>query len=269
MSDYNPYEPPKADLTPPPALAGGAGVLLPEPRSLPAGASYQWLAASWSLVKSHLGTWVLLVLTLFMVQMVFSLLLSQLMDGGLSLLGILLITVISALLNGGILLGVRDISQGQPLQVGYLFEGFRQKLAPLATLGLVSFAVAQAVEYIVKEVAGFDFEALLQTGVAAPDVGWGQIMPEQMVVMVAVYLLNMMLFWFATQLVALNDVPVWQALGMSFKGCLRNPLPLLLYALLVFLLLILGAIPLLLGWLVVIPWLFVSTYFSYRQIFIQ
>ena len=82
-------------------------------------------------------------------------------------------------------------------------------------------------------------------------------------------LLIMMLFWFATQLVALNDVPVFQAIITSFKGCLRNPLALLVYSFVIAALMILGALPLLLGLLVVVPWLFSSMYISYKQIFLQ
>jgi uncharacterized membrane protein len=78
-----------------------------------------------------------------------------------------------------------------------------------------------------------------------------------------------MLFFFATPLVALNQVPVFKALGMSFKASLRNFLPILVYGLVVMILAILGAIPLFLGLLIVIPMIYVSSYAAYRQVFLK
>ena len=78
-----------------------------------------------------------------------------------------------------------------------------------------------------------------------------------------------MLFFFATPLVALNQVPVFKALGMSFKGSLRNILPILIYGFIIMILIILGAIPLFLGLLIVIPMIYVSSYAAYRQVFLK
>ena len=79
----------------------------------------------------------------------------------------------------------------------------------------------------------------------------------------------MLFFYFSTQLVALNDVPVLQALSMSFKGCLRNPLPLLVYWFALFVLMLLGALAFFIGLLIVMPWMFTSMYVSYKQVFIK
>jgi uncharacterized membrane protein len=110
---------------------------------------------------------------------------------------------------------------------------------------------------------------LIQSDMSRPEDLLSGVNTGLVAVGVILLLLVMMLFWFATQLVALNNVPVFQALSMSFKACLRNPLALIVYSLLVVVLLILGVIPLLLGLLVVVPWLFASMYVSYRQIFLK
>ena len=69
MNDNNnPYEPPKSDVTP---VTNDQNLsLLPAPRSLPAGAGISWLSESWPMVKSNLGTWVLITLALFAIQFV-------------------------------------------------------------------------------------------------------------------------------------------------------------------------------------------------------
>jgi len=78
-----------------------------------------------------------------------------------------------------------------------------------------------------------------------------------------------MLFWFAPTLVVLHpEVGVMEALGLSFRACLRNVLPFLLYGVVLFVLAIVATIPLMLGWLVLWPVLIGSIYASYKDIFL-
>lgn len=267
--NQNPYEPPKADVTPPPSVSQPQ-VLLPQPRALPAKAGINWLSASWSLVKNNLGTWVLLTVSLFAIQMLVSMVIAQsgMQDQSLQPILLLLVTLLSTFISGGILLGIRNADSGQPLQLDCLFEGFRQKLAPLAGLGALSFGASQVSEYILTSMVGLNLHAL-ETGTIATEGFFTAVAPEQMILGVILYLLVLLLFWFATPLVALNDVPVFRAITLSFNACLRNPLPLILYSIAMGAILIAGMIPLLLGLLIVVPWMFSSMYVAYKQIFLQ
>ena len=56
-------------------------------------------------------------------------------------------------------------------------------------------------------------------------------------------------------------------MGQSFRACLKNIVPFLLYGIVFFFLFVLAAIPLGLGFLVVIPVLIASIYTSYRDVF--
>lgn len=282
MSDYNPYEPPKADLRPSPEPVSQL-VLLPEPRSLPLSAGIAFWSASWRMVKSNLGMWILITVLLFALQVVLRFAISQTLLWGGYLLVLMVASVISTVLTGGILIGARAVADGQSLQIEHLFAGFGSSLKPLVLLGVVSFGLSQLVEYLVKAVIGIDMDGLANGTVLPTEILSG-IAPEQIALVVILYLLVMMLSWFTAPLVVLNDVPVLQAFVLSFKGCLRNPLALIVYALVLMLLIVLGAIPLMLGllvviplplivlgamWLlVVIPWWFMSIYVSYRQIFL-
>ena len=78
-----------------------------------------------------------------------------------------------------------------------------------------------------------------------------------------------MAVWFAPALVVFHDLPPVEALKQSFQGCLRNMVPFLVYGIIVLGLGILAAIPAFLGWLVLIPTLIGSTYYSYRDIFLD
>jgi uncharacterized membrane protein len=78
-----------------------------------------------------------------------------------------------------------------------------------------------------------------------------------------------MAFWFAPALVVIHDLGAIEALKLSFLGCLRNIIPFLLYGIIAFVLFMVATLPLMLGWLVMIPVLFGSTYAGYKDIFVE
>ncbi|WGZ95282.1 MAG: BPSS1780 family membrane protein [Candidatus Thiothrix putei] len=259
MNDKNPYQPPQSDVTPPPINVGNL-TLLAEPRALSAGAGLSWLADSWALVKSNLVVWVLITLVLFVIQFVL---------GIVPVVGDIVSSLIGPVLTGGILMGARAIAAGDTLRFEHLFAGFKENLVPLLGLGALTLGIVILFGIIIGGAfVGMNMD-LVQSEMRRPEDLLSGVNTGLIAVGVILLLLVMMLFWFATQLVALNNVPVFQALSMSFKACLRNPLALIVYSLLMVLLLILGMIPLLLGLLVVVPWMFASMYVSYRQIFLK
>jgi len=259
MNDKNPYQPPQSDVTPPPINVGNL-TLLAEPRALSAGAGLSWLSDSWALVKSNLVVWVLITLVLFVIQFVL---------GIVPVVGDIVSSLIGPVLTGGILMGARAIAAGDTLRFEHLFAGFKENLVPLLGLGALTLGIVILFGIIIGGAfVGMNMD-LVQSEMSRPEDLLSGVNTGLIAVGVILLLLVMMLFWFATQLVALNNVPVFQALSMSFKACLRNPLALIVYSLLMVLLLILGMIPLLLGLLVVVPWMFASMYVSYRQIFLK
>jgi len=55
----------------------------------------------------------------------------------------------------------------------------------------------------------------------------------------------------------------------SFQASLRNVIPFLVYGIIVLCLAVVASIPLFLGWLVLIPTMIGSVYYSYRDIFVN
>lgn len=265
--DQDPYKPPQSDLRQPPALPEKLE-LLPTPRSLPLKAGISWLSESWPSVKKNLAAWIFIILVFFIVQVVLGSVLSDAVTGSFLLPVILLLSIISELLSAGVLAGARASVHGQPLVPGNLIELPKRKIIPLSILGTISFAVSQAAEYVIRSMLGINLNDL-STETSTPQAIFSNIAPEHIIVLVILYLIIIMMFWFTTPLVALNDTPPLKALSLSFQGCLRNPLPLIVYCLAMVVLIFLGALPLLLGLLVVLPWMFSSMYVSYRQIFLQ
>ena len=254
----NPYAPPQANVTP--TFAEQELELLSEPRSLSAGAGVNWISAAWPLVKKDLGIWVLITLALMVIQLILAFI---------PFVGAVAGNVLTPVFTGGLLMGIRAASAGEPLRFDALFEGFKHQFAPLAGLG----ALMLVVMFLLGVIASGIFYATMP----APDVMQADPMAglsgsNLAIVGIVVGILSIlvgMLFFFATPLVALNQVPVFKALGMSFKGSLRNILPILIYGFIIMILIILGAIPLFLGLLIVIPMIYVSSYAAYRQVFLK
>jgi uncharacterized membrane protein len=88
-----------------------------------------------------------------------------------------------------------------------------------------------------------------------------------MLIVLALTLPIYMAVWFAPALITLNDLALGTALAASFRGCLRNVVPFLVYGVVTFIFLVLAVIPLGLGLLVMIPVLFASVYTAYRDIY--
>jgi uncharacterized membrane protein len=87
-------------------------------------------------------------------------------------------------------------------------------------------------------------------------------------VWMALYAPLMAALWFAPALVVFHNVAPLDAMKMSFAACMKNIVPFLIYGLVFIVLFVVGAIPLGLGLLVVIPLMITSTYTSYRDIFV-
>ena len=67
---------------------------------------------------------------------------------------------------------------------------------------------------------------------------------------------------------ASDDLSAIEAMKRSFRGCLGNILPFLIYGVVAFVLSIIAMIPIFLGLLFLVPTLICSTYIAYREIFL-
>ena len=99
--------------------------------------------------------------------------------------------------------------------------------------------------------------------------GGGTVFLLAALLALAVTIPVIMAFYFAPALITFNDLEVMQALKLSFRGCLRNIMPFLLFGILMILLSILAMIPLGLGMLILAPVGMISIYVCYKDIFLQ
>ena len=166
---------------------------------------------------------------------------------------------------GGIAIGCRAIEDGGGIRFEHLFAGFSHQLGGLLLVGLLYLLA------ILVVVAGFGIVVAvgavgaLGSGGAEGTVSLMIIVGA--VVMIVVFVALAMAVWLAPPLVVFHQVSAFQAIKTSFVVSLRNSAPFLVYGLLVLLASIVASLPLLLGWLVLLPVLYASLYACYRDLF--
>ena len=167
------------------------------------------------------------------------------------------------------MLGCAELERGGSIEVSHLFAGFREKTSSLVVVGLLYVAGIAAILVLLGLMFGFSLIPVF-FGQAQPDVGAAlRLFMLALLVMMALSVPLWMAMWFAAPLVMLQDMKPVDALKASFLGCIKNIGPFLIYGLIGFVAMILGTLPLLLGWLVLGPILMGSIYAGYRDIFTE
>ena len=256
--DTNPFQPPEAEIEPVHSPSEHEG-LYAEPRTVPPGQGLEWIREGWELFKVQPVIWILMLIVAGAIFMGLSFI---------PLLGVAASVMLPLLMGGWMISSERVRTQGE-LQFEDLFAGFNKHLGPLAIAGLI-YLGASIGAMIVAVVFGGLFGGLLAvTQVNAGEAGLFLFVMLGFLFGMAMLVPVMMLIWFAPALIVFHNLPPTQAMKLSFIGCLRNIVPFLIYGLVSMVLLFLGAIPLLLGWLVVYPVLFCAAYTGYRDIFVD
>ena len=257
MNEPNPYSAPASNLE----QTGEHSFTLTEPKAVAAGRGWGWIAEGFDYFRRSPGPWILTVIVAAVIYIGLSLI---------PLVGQIAIMVTYYVWIAGFMIGCRAQDDGQPFAVNHLFAGFQNpaKLMILSVLmTVVSFVIMMvAVGPIYMEMlqGGSEPSPEMMEAVTDPTGFWLPFLVAMLLMLPLV-----MALWFAPALVALHDVAIGTALKLSFAGCLKNIVPMLLYGIVGFILVIIGSIPLMLGLLVVMPVLTASVYASYKDIFTE
>jgi len=165
--------------------------------------------------------------------------------------------------------------------VGDLFEGFRTQIGNLIVIGTL-YAIGSFLIYFIGflvMIPFVDFDTLfgLITSEAEFTVSFLMNLIEKLaipilfaVLVVSTLILPLiMALWFAPILAMLHEVPAFDALKMSFIGCVRNVGAFTVYGLVVIPIAIVATIPLGLGWIALGPILVLTTYTAYKDIYVN
>ncbi|HPT49067.1 MAG TPA: BPSS1780 family membrane protein [Accumulibacter sp.] len=254
--DNNPFRPPVARVYD--HAQTSMGTFIPDGRRVPPGNGYRWLLRGWEIFRLAPGTWMGIAVVFMAVMMIVG-----------------MIPVVNVAVNllipifiGGISIGCRAIEVGDGLRFDHLFAGFSRKPIPLLVVGLLYMISMAAVVFAAVVGAGIAFAAF-----AGGVDGLKEVFSLGMVLVVAVVFVAFsslaMAVWLAPPLVIFHDVSAFHAIKNSLRVAVRNIGPFLVYTLLVVLAAVVASLPLLLGWLVLLPVLYASLYAAYRDMFFE
>lgn len=260
MSEANPYRPPAAHVEDVVSAAAQAGEFVDGGQTLSAGRGWGWIAGGFGMFKTKPVTWILITIVLFVLFLVMSLV---------PVLGGLATVVLYPVFAGGIMLGCHAAAHGDELEVGHVFAGFRNRAGNLAVIGLLSIVAWIIVMIPVIAVIGAGAFFGLIGGDPQAVAAIGPTVVIAWLVMLGLAVPVYMALWFAPALVVLRELPPIEALKQSFRGCLKNILPFLVYGLVAMVLTVLAAIPFGLGLLVMMPVIMASVYVAYGEIFFR
>ncbi|MEL7447925.1 MAG: BPSS1780 family membrane protein [Pseudomonadota bacterium] len=259
MTD-NPYAAPEANVDAPPPL--GNEHRLNDPRSVPAGRGWEWIAGGFRYFAANPLQWILALLAWFAVLI------------GLSLLPLinLVTSVITPVMVGGYMMGCDAEDRGEGFEVSRAFSGFQQSTTELFIAGAL-YLLGTIVLVVIAMVLIFVFGGAGALAVAAGgDAAGGAIalggIAIAVLLTVGLSVPLLMAFYFVPPLIALAKMKPVPAIKLSFVACLRNILPFLVFGLILMVLSVLAIIPLFMGFLVLAPVMIASVYTAYKDIFL-
>jgi uncharacterized membrane protein len=215
-----------------------------------------WIHDGWSYFRRQPAIWVILTLIFgaFMIALKY-------IPGIGALATILLVPIFAA----GLISGCAAIERGGEIELAHLFAGFRRNTGQLALVGLIGFALTFAAMIPSTFLIGPSAFIAVMSGGSAMSLGMTGVLA--LLITLALFVPANMALWFAPALVMLDNQSAPRAIAESFRGCLKNIVPFLLYGLILFVLAIVASIPFGLGWLVLGPVVFGSVYSAYRDVY--
>lgn len=227
----NPYAAPDADLG---VDQEFDGEWLSNPNKLPASRGWQWISGAARMFFGQPFMWLGMGLIAGVISILFSLV---------PVVGPLLNYIPVMILAGGFMYAAQQQMEGNPLYINYIFSGLSHNRNQLVLLGLLNllgaFAIGIITTLVFFQALGTSFLPLMLGQEVDPET-LANMTPNP-IFMVAAFLFAfalsipvLMAMWFASPLVAVANQSAVQALKLSFKGCLRNILPFLIYGLAMF-----------------------------------
>jgi len=266
MAD-NPYQPPET-IVADPVLSENE--ILVNPIKNPACHGWQWIKDGFAYFMASPGIWIASLIIMLIIMFVLALI---------PILGSFLSNILTTIFTAGLMLGCSAIDKGEPLNINHLFAGFKKNTGNLVLVSLLYLAgmiVIMLIIGLLVAVTGgasglFNNMAANTPGSATPEqiqammgvggiavlVGLGAMVPLAMA------------YYFAPVLIIKHDLGPIEAMKLSFRGCLRNMIPFLIYGIIMLILAVVASLPLFLGWLVMGPVFIASLYAAYKDIFID
>lgn len=207
-----------------------------EPVGHPAAHGWRWIKLAWQQFKAQPRRWLAAVALIYLVSFVLSLV---------PVVGSLASMILGPVFAGGLMLGAQAQQRTGQLRAMTAFDGFSHRGGTLALVGLLylcglflAFMIAGLLALATGVLTADSLEALSSTdpNVAATAFGPGLLLFVLIAMLSLVPLL--MAYWFAPALVVLEGMGAVEAMLASFRACWKNMIPLLVYGLVLFFILV-------------------------------
>jgi len=181
------------------------------------------------------------------------------------------VSLLTPVIMAGLMVGCRALDQNEELELAHLFSGFKRGTASLVTLGGISLLSQFGIFGVMTLLGGGELVDLMMSHEppSDPAILTAAISGASAAVLVglALFCLLLMAMQYAPMLAYFRGVPPIAALRLSFSAFTRNIGAMSVYGLIFFSLAIFASLPMMLGWLVLMPVMFTSLYSSYAEIF--
>lgn len=231
-------------------------------RIVPASHGWLWIKQAFGIFKQSPLIWIALSVSVILLGALL---------GMIPFLGSLLFQLIAPALTAGLMLGCRAQQRGEELEIAHLFAGFKSHGAQLVTVGGIYLTGMLIIAAVVGMIGGEPMIRAMTSGhpdagtVAATGMAGMSMVPVLTGLVLLIPLL--MAYWFAPALIVFGDMRPVDAMKTSLAASLNNFTAFLVYGLTIFLLFILATLPLMLGFLVMIPLAFISYYTAFEDVF--
>ncbi len=261
-AEQNPYAAPQSDVSP---VSDSDSGEMTGPHSVPAGNGWSWIAGGWNYFKQNPLAWIGAIIVWFVMMMAATII---------PLIGPLAVNLLTPVIMAGFMLGANEQREGGSFGLRHLFAGFSTNAGKLILVGLFYLIGMFLIMTVVAMVVGgslFASMGQLTAAEANPEIAAAMMGPFLLAMLIAMALMMplLMAYWFAPALVAFEDLGAFEAMKLSFRGCLKNVLPFLVYSVVAFALAFIAMIPFGLGMLVMAPVMIAAMYVSYRDIYYE
>jgi len=182
-----------------------------------------------------------------------------------------LATLLFPVLLAGYMLGCHALEHDEELELSHLFAGFKNNTTQLVTLGGISLISQMLILGVMMLTGGAALVSILMSGkpVDNPEILVQAAAGAGIALMLGMTLFSVLLMsmQFAPMLIIFDKMSPIDALKTSLQACLRNILPLSLYGAMMLLFMMIASMPIMLGWLVLLPVIIGSMYAIYRDLF--
>jgi hypothetical protein len=180
-------------------------------------------------------------------------------------------TLLFPVFLAGYMFGCRALEQGEDLELAHLFAGFRKHAQPLVTLGGINLVGQLLIFGVMMLTGGAALVSIIMSGkpVEDPAVIMQAFTGAGFAIMIGALLFSLlvMAIQFAPMLVIFEDMAPVPAMRTSLRAFLRNFLPLTVYGLMLLPFAAIATLPMMLGWLVLLPVIITSMYATYIDLF--